>query len=78
MVHDKTVKFTTVNVDNIRISRTFMNVAEMRKDWHDERGTTLPSLDDKLVSAEVNGEVFNGETFEDLAKFIDLDAQPTE
>ena len=78
MMHDKTVKFTTVNVDNIRISRTFMSVEEMRKDWHDERGTTLPSLDDKLISAEVNGEAFNGETFEDLDKFIELDAQPTE
>lgn len=70
---NSTVKFTTINVDGIKISRTWESIDEMRKDWHDAHGTTLPSLDDKLISATVEGVEFKGETFGDLAKFIDLD-----
>lgn len=71
------IKFTTINVDDMQITREFNSIDEMRVDWNSEDGTTLPSLDDELIEATINNSekqvVLKGGTFEDLAKIIDLD-----
>lgn len=69
------IKFTTINVENIKVSREFKSVAEMKKDWNSDN-CTLPMLDDELVSAEVGGKEFKGNTFADLVSFIELDKIP--
>lgn len=61
------IRFTTINVDGIAVPRTFNTVEEMRVDWENEEGTTLPSLDDELVFGEINGVKVNGKTFNDFA-----------
>ena len=70
---NKMVKFTTVNVDGETVSRSFSNIEEMRMDWQNEDGTTLPSLDDKLVEASLDNIQFVGNIFNDFATFIALD-----
>lgn len=67
------IKFTTVNVDGVRIPRIFMDINEMKADWNDPNGTSLPSLDDQLVSAEVDSNKFIGKTFADLVNVLGLD-----
>lgn len=67
------IKFTTVNVDGVRIPRIFMDINEMKADWNDPNGTSLPSLDDQLVRAEVDGNKFIGKTFADLVNVLGLD-----
>lgn len=67
------IKFTTVNVDGVRIPRIFMDINEMKADWNDPNGTSLPSLDDQLVMAEVDGNKFIGKTFADLVNVLGLD-----
>ena len=67
------IKFTTVNVDGVRIPRIFMDINEMKEDWNDPNGTSLPSLDDQLVRAEVDGNKFIGKTFADLVNVLGLD-----
>lgn len=68
------IKFTTINVDGKEITREFDSVDEMRADWNAESGTTLPSLDDKLLEASIDEKVnITGGTFETLAKLLDLD-----
>lgn len=67
------IKFTTVNVDGVKIPRIFIDINEMKADWNDPNGTSLPSLDDQLVSAEIDGNKFIGKTFDDLVKVLGLD-----
>lgn len=67
------IKFTTINVDGVKIPRIFMDVKEMKADWWDPEGTSLPQMDDPLVSAEVDGNKFIGETFGDLVNVLGLD-----
>ena len=67
------IKFTIVNVDGVRIPRIFMDINEMKADWNDPNGTSLPSLDDQLVSAEVDSNKFIGKTFADLVNVLGLD-----
>lgn len=61
------IRFTTINVDDVAIPRTFNTLDEMKADWESEDGTTLPSLDDELVFGEINGVKVNGKTFNDFA-----------
>ena len=67
------IKFTTINVDDLNITRTFNSIEEMQEDWNSPDGTTLPSLDDKLVYAEINNKEFKGSTFDCLARALGLD-----
>ena len=67
------IKFTIVNVDGVRIPRIFMDINEMKADWNDPNGTSLPSLDDQLVSAEVDSNKFIGKTLADLVNVLGLD-----
>lgn len=61
------IRFTTINVDDVAIPRTFNTLDEMKADWESEDGTTLPSLDDELVFGEINGVKVTGKTFNDFA-----------
>lgn len=61
------IRFTTINVDDVAILRTFNTLDEMKADWESEDGTTLPSLDDELVFGEINGVKVTGKTFNDFA-----------
>ena len=67
------IKFTTVNVDGLNINREFNSIDEMQADWNNPDGTTLPSLDDELVYAEINNKEFKGSTFDCLARALGLD-----
>lgn len=48
------IKFTTINVDGVEITRTFNTVEEIRKEWYSE-DCNLPSNDDEVVYAEIDG-----------------------
>ena len=48
------IKFTTINVDGIEITREFNTVDEIKKDWYSD-DCTLPSNDDTVVYAEIDG-----------------------
>lgn len=66
------IRFTTVNVDGLEVTRQFNSADEMVEDWNREDGTTLPSLDDTLIKADVDGVKIEGETFADLASAVGL------
>ena len=47
--------FKTKNVDEIEITNSFGTVEEIRENWFDENGTTLPGSEDELISCSING-----------------------
>lgn len=48
------IKFTTINVDGVEITRTFSTVEELEKEWRSEN-CDLPANDDRVIYAEVYG-----------------------
>ena len=64
------VKFTTINVDGKRVSREFKTAKEVINDWNSEDGTTLPSNDDEVVYAEVDGKEVKCNQFIDLINHL--------
>ena len=60
------IKFTTINVDGIKITREFNTVEEIKKDWYSD-DCTLPANDDEIIYAELDGmQLHYPKTFEDL------------
>lgn len=60
------IKFTTINVDGIKITREFNTVEEIKKDWYSD-DCTLPANDDEIIYAELDGiQLHYPKIFEDL------------
>ena len=60
------IKFTTINVDGVEVTREFETVEEIKRDWWSD-DCTLPANDDKVIRAEVDGAKLDSlTTFEDL------------
>lgn len=66
------IKFTTINVDEVEITREFETVKEIKDDWHSDN-CTLPANDDKVVYAEIDGvQLHYPKVFEDLMEELGL------
>lgn len=63
------IKFTTVNIDGIQITRNFNNFEEILREWYSDN-CDLPANDDCLISAEINGEKIMVETFEEFINVL--------
>lgn len=48
------IKFTTINVDGLKITRDFNSVEEIKQDWYSDN-CTLPANDDEVIYAEIDG-----------------------
>ena len=60
------IKFTTVNVDGMVVTREFNTLEEIRSDYYSD-DCTLPANDDKVLYAELDGvQLHYPATFEDL------------
>ena len=48
------IKFTTINVDGLKVTREFNSVEEIKQDWYSDN-CTLPANDDEVIYAEIDG-----------------------
>ena len=48
------IKFTTINVDGLKVTREFNSVEEIKQDWY-SNNCTLPANDDEVIYAEIDG-----------------------
>ena len=48
------IKFTTINVDGLKVTREFNSVEEIKQDWYSDN-CTLPANDDGVIYAEIDG-----------------------
>lgn len=62
------IKFTTINVDGIEITRE-LTFKEFEADWFSE-DCSLPMCDDAVVFAEIDGEKIEAKIFEDVVAHI--------
>lgn len=65
------IKFKTINVDGMEVTREFNNVEEIKNDWFSD-DCTLPMLDDKVVFAEIDGKNIEANVFEDILYVLDV------
>lgn len=65
------IKFKTINVDGMEVTREFNNVEEIRNDWFSD-DCTLPMLDDVVVFAEIDGKNIEANVFEDILYVLDV------
>ena len=60
------IKFTTINVDGVEVTREFKSIKDLRKEYYSD-DCDLPANDDKIVYAEVEGcKLHYPKIFEDL------------
>lgn len=64
------IKTTTINVDGKQATCKWDTLEDLEEDWFGDDWNG-PSLDDALVSAEVDGFPVTGGSFEDVMKFLD-------
>ena len=48
------IKFTTINVDGLKVTREFNSVKEIKQDWYSDN-CSLPANDDEVIYAEIDG-----------------------
>ena len=48
------IKFTTINVDGVKVTREFNTAEEVKNEWMSDE-CDLPSNDDELIEAEIDG-----------------------
>ena len=71
------IKFTTVNVDGMKITREFNTVEEIKKDWYSD-DCTLPANDDEVIYAEIDGmQLHYPKIFEDLIEELGIEVKDT-
>lgn len=60
------IKFTTINVDGLKVTREFNSVEEIKQDWYSDN-CTLPANDDEVIYAEIDGvQLYYPTIFEEL------------
>lgn len=65
------IKFTTINVDGLEVTRHFKTIRELKNEYYSDN-CDLPANDDRIIFAEINGEQLQGmKTFEELMDILD-------
>lgn len=71
------IKFTTINVDGLEITREFKTIKELKNEYYSDN-CDLPANDDEVVFAEFDGERLHyPKTFEDLMDELGVDEKYT-
>lgn len=65
------IKTITINGDGKEITRTWTTFEQFEKEWNGNSWDG-PALEDKVISASVDGIEVKAETFKDVMDFIEI------
>ena len=66
------IKFKTINIDGMEITREFNTVEEVENDFYSE-DCSLPANDDEVIEAEYDGEKIDAKIFLDIIKALGIE-----
>lgn len=66
------IKFTTINVDGLKVSREFENIRDLKNEYYSSN-CDLPANDDEVIYAELYGNQLQISTFEDLLQELGIE-----
>ena len=66
------VEFVVINCDDREVTYHYESMESFRQEWFKEDDPRVPMLDDKLVSARVEGAEYHGSTFLDVMNAMSI------